>query len=359
MAAYYLLLILPMFSSLSCAMVLRKSMSYYKFVLWTFFIVLIVLLALRSCNVGVDLCAYEYYFDFIAASDWPDVLDPFYVKDIEWGYVLFNKIIATFYYNFHFFLAIVAVLTVLPIAVLYAREAKLPLLTITLFINMPTFVMLSSGLRQAIAVAIGAIAFNYVKNRRPLQFLFTVSIACMFHFSALILLIMYPAYHIKISQKYLPVILALFISLAIFVRKIFLIVVQFMGPKYVSRYANIEETGAHAMLFLFFIFTLFAFIFVCENKQNDMLVGLRNFLLINLFIQAFSQINTVAMRLGYYYLIFIPILIPLIIEHMRVNDKFLLQMAHVVMVVFFFIYYFVNAHYGADILHVYPYDTFI
>ena len=357
MAPYYFMLILPIFSSLPY--VITKKINNKVIILWTFFIALIVLLALRSESVGADLPVYQYYFNVIAMSDWCEILNPFYIRDIEWGYVVLNKAVSSVYYNFHFFLMVVALLTVLPIAALYVSKSSLPFLTIALFINMPTFVMLFSGLRQSIAIAVGAIAFHYVQNRQLFKFAICVFIAFMFHFSALVLLIMFPIYHIKITQKHLPAILALFMGIVIFADEIFLFVMQFMGPRYASRYANIEKTGDYAMLLLFFIFTLFTFIFAHANKLNNELLGLRNFLLINLFIQAFSPISTIAMRLGYYYLIFIPLLIPLVIEHGKVKYKSLLRMAHMVMVMFFFIYYFVNAHYGADILHVYPYDMFI
>ena len=356
MIAYYLMLVLPIFSSLPYAMTKKIN---NKVILWIFFATLIVLLALRSDSVGTDLRAYEYYFHFIAESDWRDLLNPFYIRDIEWGYVLLNKVVSSTCYEFHFFLAVVALLTVLPIAALYVRESRLPFLTIVLFINMPTFVMLFSGLRQSIAIAIGAVAFRYVKNKQPFKFIFAVFVAFMFHISALVLLIMYPIYHIKITKKYMPAILVLFMGIVMYAREILIFAIQFMGSKYASRYADIEETGAYAMLSLFLLFTLFAFKFICENKQNKELLGLRNFLLINLFIQAFSPINTIVMRLGYYYLIFIPLLIPLVIKHGKIQDKFLLGIAHVAMIIFFFIYYFINAHYGSDILHIYPYDTFI
>ena len=358
MLAYYLMLILPTFEKLSLA-IIDKSRRGQKIVLFTFFLILIVILMLRNTNVGCDLPAYEYYFDYIAKTSWLDILNPFYVRDIEWGYVIFNKITSFVYYNFHFFLAVTACLAVLPIAFLYISESKLPFLTIILFVNMPTFVLLFSGLRQAIAIAIGGIAFSFVKARRPIKFICAVICACLFHISALILLAMYPAYHKSVTSKSLPFILVIFICLVLFAKEIFLTIVPFLGSKYASRYTAIEETGAYAMLLLFFLFTIFSFVFVNEKRVSHELLGFRNFLLINLFIQAFAPINAIAMRLGYYYLIYIPLLIPMVITQGKRRYKFMLNMAHIVMLVFFFVYYFWNAYHGEDILHVYPYDTFI
>ena len=44
------------------------------------------------------------------------------------------------------------------------------------------------------------------------------------------------------------------------------------------------------------------------------LLGLRNFLLLSILLQCFATIHMLAMRFNYYYLLFIPVLIPRIID---------------------------------------------
>ena len=354
MGAYYLLLILPI---LSVIYKIITGKSSDKIALKVFFFILFVMLALRSVDVGTDLRAYAPYFNRIWESPWLNILNPFgvQVSTIEWGYQVLNKILSSMYYNFHFFLAVVACITIFPIALLYIKESSLPLVTIVLFVNMPTFVLLFSGLRQAIAVAIGCIAFHFVQNKHPVKFICMVFLASLFHISAMILLIMYPVYYMQITTKYMPVIFTILGCTLFFIRDIFIALVPLFSTKYASRYMVIEETGAYNMLFLFILFTLFSFIIVNKKQETRKIVGFRNFLLINLFIQAFATINTVAMRLGYYYLIFIPLLIPMVMTHGNPQYRLIIHIAHIAILTFFFVYFFFNAYCGADVLNVYPY----
>lgn len=166
MTAYCMLMFLPMLVALPRALMGKPA---GKMLLCAFFVMLLALLCLRSPDLGRDLPSYKYYYDSIAATPWRN-LSPS-VFGIEWEYVLLNKLASSIWDNFSFFLAIVALLEVLPIAFLYKKESELPLLTILLYVNMPTFSMMFSGLRQSIAIALGVIAFYYTKRKQPIRFI--------------------------------------------------------------------------------------------------------------------------------------------------------------------------------------------
>ena len=104
-------------------------------------------------------------------------------------------------------------------------------------------------------------------------------------------------------------------------------------------------------------FTGFAFIIPDESTLDDETVGLRNFLLIAFVIQMFASLHTLAMRMSYYYIIFIPLLLPKIIEHRSRKWKQVAMVGRHIMVVFFLLYFFINANRG-DNLHVFPYHFF-
>jgi hypothetical protein len=62
------------------------------------------------------------------------------------------------------------------------------------------------------------------------------------------------------------------------------------------------------MLILFLIFTVFAYLVPDESKLDPDTIGMRNFLLLAVAIQMFAPLHSLAMRMNYYYIVFIPLL---------------------------------------------------
>ena len=114
----------------------------------------------------------------------------------------------------------------------------------------------------------------------------------------------------------------------------------------VERYTNYAgdmiSTGAYTMLILFSIFTVFSFVIPDEKRMDNETIGLRNFLLLSLVIQMFAPLHNLAMRMNYYYIIFIPLLIPKIIAIRNKRWEQVAVLGRRVMVVFFFVYFFLS-----------------
>ena len=142
MLPYYLLLLLPLITYGVFTFILKNKPLANKLSLGCFFTVLFFLLALRSDTVGIDVRGYEYYFHKIAATDWNNLYKS---VDVEYGYILLNKIISVFTSEYQIFLAIVALITVAPIAFVYLKDSDSPDISIILFLNMSTFVLMFSA----------------------------------------------------------------------------------------------------------------------------------------------------------------------------------------------------------------------
>ena len=71
----------------------------------------------------------------------------------------------------------------------------------------------------------------------------------------------------------------------------------------------------------------------------------------------FAPLHTLAMRMNYYYIIFIPLLLPRIIEYRSRRWNQVAILGRHIMVVFFLVYFFVNASGGGG-LNVFPYHFF-
>lgn len=331
----------------------EQAIKQNQIIIIVFFIIYFIMLAVRRDDIGVDLTNYKYMFNRVAGVDYKDLTK----FKTEYGYSALNKFLGSINNNFQFYLGVVAVITVLPLGILYYKESENALVAIGIFANLSVFNMLFSGLRQSIAIGIGVFAFYCAKNKKNLKFLLCVFLAVLFHRSALILLILYPVYNIKISKNKIFIITFLMGILFIFKEMIFSFLLKYIGEVYDERYGSVTNTGAYSILILFIIFCVYSFLMIDIESESE-LNGLRNILVLATCLQIFASLNSVAMRFNYYFIPYIPILISKISNHCDEDDKKIADIANYVMIVFFFFYFFYMAYTGDDILRIFPYKAF-
>ncbi|MGI6725846.1 MAG: EpsG family protein [Christensenellales bacterium] len=321
-----------------------------------FFAIYIFLLLLRDSGVGVDLVIYLPRFRLIGNTSWPFLFLGH--SNSEPAYIILNKVISIFYQNDQFFLAVVSLIITLPVAYLYAKESEGAILTISIFLVFPLFEMFFSGLRQSIAIALAVPAYYFVKNKRPVYFVLTVILAYLFHNSALIMLMLYPVYHVRVTRLRLIIVVPIIILIYIFNSTIFDFLLGFLGGHRFEKYRTMSSTGAYTMLILLALFAAFSFFIVDDKKLCAETVGLRNILLFSTCLQIFAPLHPLAMRMNYYFLLFPPILIPMVINRSRRKYHQIAIIAKVVISLFFIFYFFFHGYNGDDVLQVYPYKAF-
>lgn len=321
----------------------------------SFFFIWLILLFLRHEYVGCDLYDYKNIL-FVRAysSSWTDILKDTFNFKTDVGFAFLSKLLRFFTTDFRWMIILVAILSVIPIWWLYRKEmTKYPFLTISIFLIIGLFPMYFSGLRQVLAMAFAVPAYYFTKNKRFFPFLLMVFLAFLFHRSAFVLLLLYPVYWLKIkSKKELLFILPLVATVFVFRVRIFSAISFIVADVYST---DVVATGAFAIFFLLLLFYVFAFLIPVDEEKDPDFVGLRNLLLLSTLLQLFANVHPLAMRMNYYFLIFIPMLIPKVIEYSGKTNKTLANIALYVMVFGFITLYFYQAYTGADILRLYPY----
>lgn len=352
MLIYWLLLLIP--GALYVLLMPLRESTRNRIVTAAFFLILGTMLALRSADCGIDMRNYEYYFRNFSYMPWRMLR----AYDLEQGYAHYVKLITSFTDNFQVFVAITSILCVGPLLYLYQRFPRGAYLRILLFVNMSLFPMLFSGLRQSMAIGIGIFAYLAVVDGKNLRFLLLTGLACLFHESAYMLLLLYPACHIRIRQKHTAVIVIVLCVLLVFNREIFLLmgrIAELLGSSYNISATN---TGAFMMIVLLFLFFLFSMLFLDEEKAGREVLCIRGIVLLALIIQIFAPLNYTVSRMGYYFLAYIPILVPEVVYQEKREFSQITLLAHFVMCAFFFVYFLYTAYTGADILRIYPYVPF-
>lgn len=320
--------------------------------LFFFFSLLTLLAALRHESVGNDSMTYAYIFDRCASLSWGELDN----LNMEIGYLYLNKVISCFSTNPQLIFAVSALLVNLMIYPTYRRLATDSSLTIAIYISLSTFVMMFSGIRQMLAIGIGFIAYELSRKKHFALFVITVIVAISFHTSAFMLALIYPLYHLRLSKKWLVALVPTVALIFVFNRQIFTFLASILA-QYTKYDSEVASTGAYTMIVLLSLFVVFCFLIPDESLIDQEIIGLRNFLLLSLLIQLFAPVHTLAMRMNYYYIIFIPLLIPKIIACRSIKWSQVAVVARHIMVIFFIVYFFYNASRGGN-LNVFPYHFF-
>ena len=164
--------------------------------------------------------------------------------------------------------------------------------------------MMFSGVRQMLAIGIGCLAYEFTRNKKLIHFIIAVCIAITFHVSAFMLAFMYPIYNAKITKKWLGAVVPALLVIFVFNKQIFSFLATLLR-RFTRFDAEVTSTGAFTILLLFAMFAVFAFLTPNESRLDEDTIGLRNFLLFSIVIQMFAPLHMLAMRMNYYYIIFI------------------------------------------------------
>lgn len=357
MIPYYVLMGVPllfaMFHSLSLDRPLRPlPKKNYTAVL--FFVMYFLLLALRRQDIGVDTESYVRIFERIKDYSWAQAT---VATRWEVGFLAFTKFVGLITSSPQVYLAIIAGLCIFPMAYLYFHESEDDVTAIALFFVFPVFIMLFSGLRQSLAMAFSPLIYYTTRKRQLWRSLLLAAVAVLFHKSAVVLFLMYPLYHITLRPKHLYWLIPGFIFTFFNSARLYFLFTPLLGEDYASRYNELTQTSSTTMIILFSLFIAYSFLAPDEKLMDKDTIGLRNILVLVLFIQMFSPVSTITMRMNYYFLPFIPLLVPKISHRITRIDRRYVQLIEIGMVVFFLLYHLLKIH-TVDSLNIYPYRFF-
>ena len=316
-----------------------------------FMIIFLVLLALRGISCGSDTRQYQNLFNEYRTQNFSQLLRSY---DHEFGYKILNRIVGVLTGNYQVLLVITSLMCVCPLWYFYKKESESQLLTIALFLAVAPYTMYFSGIRQAVAISLGIPAWYAAKNKKLWRLIAIIILAMQFHSSAFMLLLLYPVYHAKITKKWLWFVVPCMVALFFFRTPIFSTLVAFLREDYGAA----TETGATTILLLLILFALYAYILPADCDLDKDTVAMRNMLLLSIVIQFFAMLHPLSMRMNYYFLIFIPILIPKIANRSKKQFTQIARLSVIVMTVYF-MYYFINSVItDKDSLNIFPYIPF-
>lgn len=279
-----------------------------------FFVTFTIILGCRHPSMGYDLgygTSYGYLQSFKQLSwlSWEEALNLKSFLNYERGYIVYNKILGSLSDDVQILLFATALISfaLISITLYKLSNNRNILMAIIIYTALPCFLIQFSGLRQAIAIAICTRAMQYIESRRITPFILLILLASLFHVTALCFLPAYFIYIIPVKSKYRFVTFMILALVFLLKDSLFQVLVRLMGRSTMPDY-----NGA---ITLFFVFTLiYIFCSVLETK-DERTNGYMNLFYLACICQAFSSVYSSAIRMGYYYMFSIPILLPLAIDN--------------------------------------------
>ncbi len=271
-----------------------------------FSFVLLTLLAGLRYRVGTDTLEYmdEYYNYPIS----------YFMDNYLFGWYLFIAICKSFHLSFYFVQLFLAFLTNYAVFVLFKRYSRhffsSVLLYYVIFFPALTFEIL----RQSVCISIFILAFTLLENKKYLKYYICVGIACLFHYSALILLFLPLLTLISFNKNVFRVFLftlLLFMVLAPQIKDYIyqsLMGISFLQDRafYYFSKVDTEESFSAVSYILNLTFNVLILLFVIRfHLYNDKISG--QFLMICLFsmvIYVISLYMPIVYRLNNYFQLF-------------------------------------------------------
>lgn len=301
------------------ALLAQKRMKKSKLIIVTVgFVLLFLMFALRHWSMGWDLgyalrkkeVGYIPAFREISSMSWKKVIMLDHYINYEKGYIIFNKLVGSIWNNEQFFLGVCAFIGMLPIFMYIYRTSDLPLLSIIVFMTLPAFFMYYSGMRQAIAISITVMSSYFIEKKQKIPFILLVLLAWTFHSSAILFLIAYPMYHLKLTNAQRLMLVVIIPIVFVLRAPLFRLLSVILKED-----AEMKETGAGVLMVVFvMIYILLLLLNRCDDEKIN---GSINLFYIACLCQCFSGVYNTAMRVGYYFMIYLITALPNTVYDMK------------------------------------------
>lgn len=271
----------------------------------TYFLVFLFL-ALRH-DFGND---YSGYFNsFLGLQSLKD--DSFYFKGYEYGWLYLNYFFKYLFgdIGFHVMIACMSAFTCFVLyrfTIKYIPSKYYAFAIALLLLEPNNILVLSSGMRQALAVAIFLLSFDYLLQRKYLHYLSGIILASLFHTSVLVLILLI-VLNIVNWRIYLPYVLLLLLGLffllnnlsAIFDQINFLL--EFQESVYTGYTKQGQEQQKYGLGFALSVFLYMSVLIV--NRKTYFQIEKNTIIkiaLISLLFLVFSLSIQLTARLNYY-----------------------------------------------------------
>lgn len=274
----------------------------------------LLIIMLCRYQIGYDYNMYAVGFNFMNQDGFSD----FTYRDWETGFVVMTKLLGLILPDYMWYMGVITFITIVPAAVFIYKNSEMPWVSTILYINLFLFFMSMNFLRQAIALSFVMIAWGCIKKNKFFSFLIVILIASLFHQTVLIMIPVY--FLIKMQPTFKELIIYAYLLLWFYISSTGFInlITKFFHEEYTGS-VFLEEGLSFIYAILPVAVTILTFILVKSGtinitKENKYIINLS---LIGTIMMVTMSRHSIIERLSYYFILFIPLLVPVIYQSIR------------------------------------------
>jgi len=318
-----LLLAIMLLGFLTYALLKPSEKVNKRFIISSFFMVFIVQ-ALRADSVGTDTEVYEKSFYLInrAGFDW-------HSSAWEPCYLWLNMLIGKFTDNPQYLLAVCSAIILTGIGLFiyknmdHTKSAFWPVFFFMVFLH---YLNSMNLLRQYLAMAF-VLQIYWVLRDVEGKKKYIISIALLvvgvnFHIPSIIAAILFAPYIVKTVRRRVLVLIGLGVMIIIVLFSYLVPLIYIVFPQYIkystSSYMESDGFGPYYIAYALLILALIIYVFTLspEQEENKPVYRMTYIAIISLGLLLLKNQVVLAQRTGYYFDIFIPLLIPEVVNRL-------------------------------------------
>jgi hypothetical protein len=309
--------------------------------------------AFKGNTVGADTFWYIDAFNISHNFKWQWLMQ-FREKmpyKIEMGYLIYNKLLSNIYNNSRILFISNTLIYLAVIYNLIYKYSKIVFLSLFIFFVSYWFQSFYT-LRQYLALSICLYSIKFIFERKVILYLITIALAFSMHQTALVFLPAYFVYKISITKKfYFILIIFTIVSTAAIWTVLYYFSDLLYG--YSSYIESKAETAGNFKMFLVYFFTCILYLIFVRNTEDKKHEFFYKMFLLATIFQFIGKDTIIIQRLNLYYSIYIFILTPYIISHIKQK---LIRRVCLIMIFGFYLYICINDFSKERFSGIVPYE---
>ena len=298
-------------------------------------VVLILILGLRSQYTGTaDTRIYVRVFSIAKNSagihrflEQMSVLEGFPIFS-EVGFYLYTWLSAQMLPDAQLFLMLSSAIIVISNASFIWHNSEDYSVSWLVFVCLGSMTFAMNGMRQAIAMSICLLSYEYAKQKKLISFLLVVLIAILFHKSALFFIIVYFVRNMKFNFKSLLVLAVGIMLFFVYANRLAFLYDSMTGEDYFS--TESFESGGVITILVYLIAIALAFLSYKRLHEVNVFASLA-IVILGLAIYLGRFISTqIYERMSYYFFSYLMILFPTVFKAFKPRDRHLVTLCFVV-----------------------------
>ena len=262
-------------------------------------IIMALMIGLRNPHVGsTDTYVYMQNWNVVQRIPLDGLWDYLTHMDMEGGYLIFAWIFSHIFEDPQWLLVISGVFFSWSVCTFVHRNCKNIILPLLLFNCLGLFNFMVQGLRQAIAMCICLWAIEFVKKRKLFKFLFMVALACSFHASAIVFVIVYFLYKLKLNTPSLFYFSAFLSALVFWLPELFELTNTVINDTY--EMGKGAESGGVVAILIYAVIIIFGIAF--REKNNEFFPMFVYMTIVGMVAMIMrNSVSTIVERISFYF----------------------------------------------------------